>query len=74
MVSLPDFNIFNRAQLLDYDVALNMTTYLKNEDKIVPWRAFLDSIQFIKGMISKQGSYVALRVTLFNMKCKLEHY
>ena len=48
--------------MLDYEVALNMTTYLKNEEKYVPWRAFLDSIQFIRGMISKQGSYVLLRV------------
>ena len=55
--------ISTRAKILDYEVALNMTTYLKNEDKYVPWRAFLDSLHFIKGMISKQGSYVLLRVS-----------
>ncbi|CAG2211206.1 ANPEP [Mytilus edulis] len=56
-----------RAQTIDYEVALNMTTYLKNEEKYVPWRAFVDSIEFIKGMISKQGSYVLLRKYLHDL-------
>ncbi|KAJ8311423.1 hypothetical protein KUTeg_010778 [Tegillarca granosa] len=42
---------FARAGILDYDVALNMTTYLNNEELYVPWKAFLDSIEFIRGML-----------------------
>ncbi|KAL5019806.1 hypothetical protein ScPMuIL_002698 [Solemya velum] len=50
-----------RASILDYDLALNMTTYLKNEKSYGPWKSFLYSLQFIRGMLSKDGNYVLLQ-------------
>ncbi|XP_060074768.1 glutamyl aminopeptidase-like [Ylistrum balloti] len=56
-----------RAKLLDYDVAFNMTTYLNKEERYVPWEAMLESIRFIKGMLSKQGAYILLRQYLHDL-------
>ncbi|XP_046543779.1 glutamyl aminopeptidase-like [Haliotis rubra] len=50
-----------RANLLDYDIALNLTRYLKNELNYVPWRAFVDSIEFLRGMIATKEAYVYLQ-------------
>ncbi|XP_045184898.2 glutamyl aminopeptidase-like [Mercenaria mercenaria] len=49
-----------RASMLDYGLALNLTTYLRNEENYVPWKAFLDCFEFIRGMLSKESAYVAL--------------
>lgn len=54
-------NIF-RAKLLHYDVALNMTTYLKYERGYAPWTAFMDSVEYIRSSISKSGAYVLMQV------------
>ncbi|PVD36556.1 hypothetical protein C0Q70_03541 [Pomacea canaliculata] len=51
---------FSRANLLDYDVTLNLTRYLKNEMSYVPWRAFLDAMEFLRGMLAAQEAYVHL--------------
>ncbi|XP_069101802.1 aminopeptidase N-like [Argopecten irradians] len=56
-----------RAKLLDYEVAFNMTTYLDKEERYVPWEALLESIRFIKGMLSKQGAYILLRQYLHDL-------
>lgn len=56
-------NIF-RAKLLHYDVALNMTTYLKHERGYAPWTAFMDSVEYIRSSISKSGAYVLMQVCL----------
>ncbi|XP_048750155.2 aminopeptidase N-like [Ostrea edulis] len=50
-----------RAKILDYDVALNMTTYLKYERGYAPWVAFLDSVEYIRSSISKSGAYVLMQ-------------
>ncbi|KAK7471671.1 hypothetical protein BaRGS_00035684, partial [Batillaria attramentaria] len=52
---------FSRANLLNYDVTLNLTRYLKAEKSYVPWRAFLDSMEFLRGMISTRAAYVHLQ-------------
>ena len=52
-----------RGSLLDYAVALNMTTYMNSEISYVPWKAFLDALEFIRGMLSKQSAYVLLEVS-----------
>lgn len=51
-----------RAKLLHYDVALNMTTYLKYERGYAPWTAFVDSVEYIRSSISKSGAYVLMQV------------
>ncbi|XP_062618582.1 aminopeptidase N-like, partial [Saccostrea cucullata] len=56
-----------RAKLLNYDVALKMTTYLKNERGYAPWVAFLDSVEYIKSSISKSGAYVLLQKYLLDL-------
>ena len=56
------FALCFRAKLLDYDVALNMTTYLKQERSYAPWVAFVDSIEYIRSSISKSGAYVLMQV------------
>ena len=53
-----------RGSLLDYAVALNMTTYMHSEVSYVPWKAFLDALEFIRGMLSKQSAYVLLEVSI----------
>lgn len=52
-----------RANKLNYGIALNLTSYLPKETAYVPWRAFLDSIDFIKGMLSTSNAYGRLNVT-----------
>ncbi|KAK3594679.1 hypothetical protein CHS0354_016345 [Potamilus streckersoni] len=51
---------FARAAILDYSVALNLSTYLHNETSYVPWKAFVDATDFIRGMLTKQSAYVLL--------------
>ena len=48
--------------MLDYAVALNLTTYLVHEQSYVPWKAFLEELEFIRGMLSKQSAFVLLEV------------
>lgn len=50
-----------RAKLLHYDIALNMTTYLKYERGYAPWVAFMDSVEYIRSSISKSGGYVLMQ-------------
>ncbi|KAH3868193.1 glutamyl aminopeptidase-like [Dreissena polymorpha] len=50
-----------RASLLDYGIAFNITTYLSHEQSYVPWKAFLDCLEFIRGMLSKTTAYVLLQ-------------
>ncbi|XP_050397180.1 glutamyl aminopeptidase [Patella vulgata] len=56
-----------RANLLDYSIALNMTVYLKSEQSYIPWRAFLDSIKFLRGMIANTSAYGKLQKYLSNL-------
>ncbi|XP_041356333.1 glutamyl aminopeptidase-like [Gigantopelta aegis] len=57
----------SRAKMLDYEMALNLTRYLKKEMSYVPWRAFLDSIEFLRGMIATRAAYVHLQQYLRNL-------
>jgi aminopeptidase N len=56
-----------RANQLSYDIALNLTSYLHKETDYVPWRAFLDSIDFIKGMVATSNSYGLLKRYISNL-------
>ncbi|XP_023293113.2 aminopeptidase N [Lucilia cuprina] len=59
----------NRAQLIDdamnlarggylsYEIALNLTRYLINEDDHAPWKAAVNAFQFIDSMFVSQGDY-----------------
>lgn len=51
-----------RANKLSYKTALSLTSYLLKEEDFVPWRAFLDSMDFLKGMLATSNSYGRLQV------------
>ncbi|XP_021963123.1 aminopeptidase N isoform X2 [Folsomia candida] len=46
-----------RASLLPYDLAFNVTQYLKNEEEYLPWESFFNAFHFISTMMSKSSSY-----------------
>lgn len=46
-----------RAGLLNYQVALNVTMYLKHEPEYVPWKAAIVALNFIDSMLVKTGNY-----------------
>ena len=54
-----------RAGLLSYEIAFDLTSYLKDEDNFVPWRAFLDAMNFIRGMLATSDIYGKLQVCLY---------
>ena len=54
-----------RADQLSYEIALNLSAYLHSERNYVPWRAFFNSIDFIKGMLSTSNAYGMLKVGSF---------
>ncbi|NP_001191602.1 aminopeptidase [Aplysia californica] len=68
-----DAFIFARADLLDYDIALNLTRYLKKEQSYIPWQAFLHSIEFLRGMISNKAAYVQLQHYLRELVAPVYH-
>lgn len=51
-----------RGSLLDYNMAFNLTVYLKDDDEYLPWNTFLDAFLYIGQMLSKtpvQGAFKA---------------
>ncbi|XP_028402372.1 glutamyl aminopeptidase-like [Dendronephthya gigantea] len=46
-----------RAGQLDYDIPLDLSSYIKDEDRYVPWRAFMTAIGFVDTMLSTQDSF-----------------
>nr|KAI8752240.1 glutamyl aminopeptidase-like [Biomphalaria glabrata] len=60
-VLIGDAFAFARANVLDYNVALNLTRYLSKEQSSIPWESFLHSIEFLKGMISYNAAYTQLQ-------------
>ncbi|XP_067616976.1 aminopeptidase N [Eurosta solidaginis] len=69
----------NRAQLIDdvmnlargaylsYEMALNMTRYLKHELDHVPWKAAITAFNFIDSMLVNQGDYDLLKNYLLDL-------
>jgi hypothetical protein len=51
-----------RAGQLDYDIALDLSAYIKEEHKYVPWKAFMTNIGFLDTMLSTQDSYGKFQV------------
>jgi len=66
-------SIINRAQimddslnlaqggLLDYDIALNLTTYLVLEKEYLPWESALSSLKYMASMMSRSSGYGHLK-------------
>ena len=55
-----------RAGLLDYTTALDVTRYLANELEYIPWKAALNALGYIDGMLIKTGNYDKFKVCIFN--------
>ncbi|ESO02908.1 hypothetical protein HELRODRAFT_81167 [Helobdella robusta] len=50
-----------RANMLPYEIVLNLSMYLYKEDDYVPWKAFFDSMEFIEDMLSTSNFYGKLK-------------
>lgn len=77
-VSHGDIHVLNRAQLiddsfnlaragmLDYYVALNLSTYLQNEDDYVPWYTAIECLSYVvERMRRSTEGYSYIKVTKF---------
>ena len=53
-----------RAGLLKYEIALEVTSYLKNENEYLPWAAALSGIEYIDEMLKGTASYGDFKVIL----------
>lgn len=51
-----------RAGLLDYATALDVTRYLGNELEYIPWKAALNALGYIDGMLVKTGNFDKFKV------------
>ncbi|XP_013391589.1 aminopeptidase N [Lingula anatina] len=59
-----DALVLGRAGLLNYGVALNISSYLKRETEYVPWNAFLLTMEYLKVMLSNSDAYGMLKTYL----------
>lgn len=72
-------HVINRAQIIDdalnlatvglleYDIALEVTSYLNKENEYVPWNAALTGLEYIGEMLEDNASYGNFKV--FNTDC-----
>jgi aminopeptidase N len=55
-----------QAGLLDYDIALNLTSYLAREDQYLPWESTLSSLLYVQDMLSRSSAYGLFKVRLLS--------
>ncbi|XP_025832297.1 aminopeptidase N [Agrilus planipennis] len=75
----------NRAQILDdvmnlavsgdldYDLALNITVYLKHEKDYVPWKAALTALEYIEEMVIRTADFEHYKNYMLDLTEKLYH-
>jgi aminopeptidase N len=51
-----------RASLIPYDMAFNVTQFLRNDNEYLPWEAFLNNFQYISTMLLRTPSFGAFKV------------
>lgn len=51
-----------RGSYLSYQTALDVTQYLVHEHDYIPWKAAINSINFIDAMMIKGGDYHLMKV------------
>lgn len=51
-----------RAGLLDYHIALNVTSYLQHESELVPWRSALNALAFIEAQMYRKPDFEHYKV------------
>jgi len=52
-----------RASLIPYDMAFNVTQFLKDDDEYLPWESFLNAFSYISVMLKKTSSYGNFKVS-----------
>ena len=53
-----------RASLLDYNMALDLVSYLSLETGHMPWKAGRSNLRYVEKMLERTGSYGAFKVIL----------
>lgn len=51
-----------RAELLSYDIAMNVTHYLSNELEYLPWRSAFTAFSYLDSMLIKTAGYDKFKV------------
>ncbi|XP_018019814.1 aminopeptidase N [Hyalella azteca] len=71
--NLSVINLVSRAQLIDdsmdlaragqlqYDIALDLNSYLIKESEFVPWDVALDNLEYLEQMFTRRGGYGQLK-------------
>ena len=52
-----------RAGLLDYNLALGVTSYLNKETEYIPWKAALSGFGYVRTMLRRTPAYGGYKVT-----------
>ena len=52
-----------RAGLLDYQIALGVTSYLEKETEYIPWKAALSGMGYIKNMLKRSPAFGDYKVS-----------
>ena len=48
--------------MLDYQIALGVTSYLAKETEYIPWKAALNGIAYLKSMLNRSPVYGDFKV------------
>lgn len=57
-----------RSGILDYAVALEVTTYLNHERNYVPWKAAISNLLYIDSMLIRTPDYDKMKVMEIRMR------
>lgn len=61
--------------MIDYSLALDLSSYLNKETEFVPWKSFFKSITYLDNMLSSSSCYGLFQVLLvFNIFFILNFY
>lgn len=65
-VLVNDLLSFARAEILDYEIALDALQYLRQETSYLPWKSALNGLKFLTKKFNGQKGYDLLRVRKTN--------
>lgn len=56
-----------KANILDYEVALDLTKYLEREEDYLPWESSFSSLNYISSMLSRSSGNRFFKVKQINI-------
>ena len=56
-----------RSGLLDYQIALGVTSYLDKETEYIPWKAALKGMAYLKNMLKRSPAYGHFKASGFHI-------